>query len=151
MMRYLPLALAVSGVVLVLAAVAGWRAAGGAGALGAAAGVFLVVLSYLVSSLVIAWADSVDPRLVLPVGLATYVIKFALLGLVLLAVVGTGWAGTLPMGVAIVPGVLAWTGATMWWALRQPGTAHPRTVGVVPRASRPSAGLRLILSRRHGR
>ena len=117
---YLPVALAVSAVVLVLATVVGWLAVGGAGALGAAAGVALVVLSYLVSGLLIAWADSFDPQLVLPVGLATYVVKFALLGLVMLALVPVGWAGTTAMGLAIIAGVMGWIGANLWWALRQP-------------------------------
>jgi hypothetical protein len=114
---HVPLALAVSGVVLVLAVVVGWLLRGGAGAAGAAAGVALVVVSYLVSSVVVAWADSISPQLVLPFGLATYVTKIVLLGLVMLAVVQTGWEGTVAMGLAIIPGVVGWTGANVWWAL----------------------------------
>jgi hypothetical protein len=116
---HVPVALAVSGLVLVLAAVVGGLAQGGAGALGAAAGVALVAVSYLVSSAAIAWADSVNPRLVLPVGLATYVAKFVLLGVAMLAVVGTGWEGTAAMGISIIPGVVGWTAANVWWALRR--------------------------------
>jgi ATP synthase protein I len=123
-MRHVPVALGVSGVVLVVAVGVGWLSAGGAGAAGAAAGVALVVVSYLVSSLAIAWADAINPRLVLPVGLATYVTKIVLLGVAMLAVAGTGWAGTVAMGISIIPGVAGWTGAIMWWALRRPA---PRT------------------------
>jgi hypothetical protein len=126
-MGHVPAALAVSGLVLVLAAAIGWLAGDGAAAAGATAGVALVAASYLVSSAVIAWADSVNPRLVLPVGLATYVTKIILLGLVMLAVVGTGWAGTAAMGISIIPAVAGWTGATLWWALRRPAGATPGT------------------------
>lgn len=128
---HLPVALGVSAVVLVASVVVGWLARGGAGAAGAGAGVLLVVVSYLISSVAVAWADSVAPRLVLPVGMATYVGKIVLLGLVMLAVVQTGWDGTKPMGVAIIPGVIGWTSATVWWALRQPArrsSGHPAGV-----------------------
>jgi phosphotransferase system glucose/maltose/N-acetylglucosamine-specific IIC component len=126
-MEHVPLALAVSGGVLVLAAAVGWLAQSGAGAAGAAAGVALVVVSYLVSSVVVAWADSISPQLVLPVGLGTYITKFVLLGLVMLAVVQTGWDGTTAMGLAIIPGVVGWTGANVWWALRRPPGATQHT------------------------
>jgi len=129
-MGHVPVALAVSGLVLVLAAAVGWLAGDGAAAAGATAGVALVAASYLVSSAVIAWADSVNPRLVLPVGLATYVTKIILLGLVMLAVVGTGWPGTAAMGISIIPAVAGWTGATLWWALRRPaGTTQGTPAG----------------------
>lgn len=124
---HVPLALAVSGAVLVLAVVVGWLARGGAGAAGAAAGVTLVVVSYLVSSVVVAWADSISPQLVLPFGLATYVTKIVLLGLVMLAVVQTGWDGTAAMGLAIIPGVVGWTGANIWWAVHRPPNATQHT------------------------
>jgi ATP synthase protein I len=119
-LQHVPLALAVSGGVLVVAAVVGWLVRDGAGAAGAAAGVALVVVSYLVSSVVVAWADSISPQLVLPFGLATYITKIVLLGLVMLAVVQTGWAGTTAMGLAIIPGVVGWTAANIWWALKTP-------------------------------
>lgn len=124
----LPVALGVSGVVLVVSVVAGWAAGAGVGALGAAAGVALVVASYLVSSVALAWADSISPRLVLPVGLATYVIKFMLLGVVMLAILSTGWAGTASMGVAIIAGIIGWMGANLWWALRRPTPTNGLTI-----------------------
>lgn len=129
-MSHVPVALAVSGLVLALATAAGWLAEGGAGALGAAAGVALVAVSYLVSSVAVAWADSIRPQLVLPVGLSTYITKIVVLGGVMLAVVETGWDGTTAMGLAIIPGVMGWTGATVWWALRQrPGATQTTRVG----------------------
>jgi hypothetical protein len=128
---HVPAGLVASAVVLVGAVIVGWLARGGAGAAGAAAGVLLVVVSYLISSAAVAWADSIAPRLVLPVGLGAYVFKIVLLGLVMLAVVQTGWDGTVPMGVAIIPGVIGWTSAIVWWALRQPvSRGSGQTAGV---------------------
>jgi hypothetical protein len=117
-MRHVPAALAGSAAVALLGALAGYLLAGPAQAAGVAAGVGLVTASYLVSSLVVAWADAVDPHLVLPVGLGSYVLKFVLLFVVMAAIVGTGWAGTAAMGLGVIVGVVGWTSAQLWWTLR---------------------------------
>jgi hypothetical protein len=104
-----------SAVLLVLGLVLGAVLAGGSGAVGAAAGVTLVAVSYTLSSVVIAWADSVNPQLVLPVGLATYFLKFSILGLVLALVAGTGWAGLPAFGIAVMAAALSWVAAQAWW------------------------------------
>ncbi len=115
---HLPLALIASAVLLVVAVMAGWVARGGAGAAGTAAGVGLVVTSYVISSLVIAWVDVIDRRLLLPVGLAAYAVKFILIGVVMWVIAGSGWAGLEPMAVAIIAGVLVWTLAQSIWTYR---------------------------------
>ncbi|MEE6257723.1 hypothetical protein [Plantactinospora sonchi] len=117
-MAHLPTVLAASLALLVLAAVVGAVFAGGVGALGAATGVGVVTFSYLISTLVIAWADSVHPNLVLPFGLGMYVAKFSLLGVVMATVAGSGWAGLRPFCAGVVVGVIAWTGANIWWVTR---------------------------------
>lgn len=117
-MRHLPTLLAASLVVLVAAAVWGWLARGTAGATGAAIGVGIVTASYTVSTVVIAWADSLSPQLVLPFGLGTYVAKFSLLGGLMIALGGLDWAGLLPMAWAMVAAVVAWTAAQIWWIVR---------------------------------
>jgi len=114
-LRHLPSGLAASAVLLLVATAVGALLRGGAGASGAAAGVGLVAASYTGSSLVIAWADRVNPRLIMPVGVVTYVLKFTAIGFGMAAVAGTGWAGLPAMGVAIIAAVLAWTGAQAWW------------------------------------
>ncbi len=106
----------------VLAAVVGAVAAGGTGALGAAGGVAIVTLSYVLSTLVIAHADAVNPRLVLPVGLGAYITKLTLLGGVLFLVAASDWAGLRPFSLGIVAGVVGWTGAHIWWI----STVHAR-------------------------
>ncbi|MCM4076826.1 hypothetical protein [Paractinoplanes hotanensis] len=110
--------LAVTGMVLALTVVAGAAMAGSAGALGAAAGVLVVVSSYLLSDLAVAWADSVSPKLVFSVGLGTYLFKFSLFGMALLAAPGDGWAGQRPLAVAMVAAVVCWVGAQVWWTAR---------------------------------
>jgi len=122
-LRHLPVVLAASGIVLAAAAVVGGWAAGVDGALGAAAGVALSAASFTVSTLVIAWADRVATHLVLPMGLMTYVVKVTVLGLVMLAVLASGWPGMVPMGWGIAAGVVAWTTAQIWWVLHNQRSA----------------------------
>lgn len=121
-LRHLPLLLAASAVVLVAAAVAGWLSRRGAGAAGAAIGVGIVMLSYTLSTVLIAWADSISPKLVLPFGLGAYVAKFGLLGGLMLLTRDSGWAGFVPMAWGIVAGVVGWTTAQIWWIV----TVHAR-------------------------
>jgi hypothetical protein len=117
-LRHLPSGLIASAVLLVAGVAVGAVLRGGAGAAGAAAGVILVAASYTVSSVIIAWADSIDPRLTLPAGLMTYALKFTLFGLLLVVLARTGWGGLLPMGVAIMAAALGWTAAQAVWTWR---------------------------------
>ncbi|MFC6022260.1 hypothetical protein ACFP2T_39650 [Plantactinospora solaniradicis] len=114
-LAHLPVVLGASLGLLVLATLIGGLVRGGAGAAGAAAGVGLVTVSYLSSTLVIAWADSVHSSLVLPFGVAMYVAKFGVIGVVMAGVADSGWAGLAPFGWGVVVGVIAWTGANIWW------------------------------------
>lgn len=116
-LRHLPASLlATAALTLVGVPVAG-LAAGGTGAFGALAGIGLVAVSYLVSSLVVAWVDQVARHLLLVIVLLTYVLKFAAFGVVMWLVAETGWAGLPPMGVAIIVATVVWTGAQFWWIM----------------------------------
>jgi hypothetical protein len=95
--------------------VVGLLAGGAASALGAGFGVVLVAVSFSVSSLIIAWADSINPQLVLPVGLLTYALKFTLLGFAAVALAATGWAGLPAFGLGMAAATLAWVVAQAWW------------------------------------
>ncbi|SCL18613.1 hypothetical protein GA0070616_1550 [Micromonospora nigra] len=117
---HLRLPLAACAVLAVIGVPAAAVVRGPTGGAGVAAGIGLVVFSYLVSSLSVAWADAVNPRLIMSVGLVTYATKIVLLGVVMSAVAATGWPGLPDMGVAIIAGVLVWTGAHLTWALRSP-------------------------------
>jgi hypothetical protein len=118
-LRHLPAALAVSAALLVAAAVAGWLAAGATGALGAAAGVALVTVGYLLSTLVVAWADSVATPLVMPIGMMAYLVKLTVIGGVMFIAAFAGWRGLIPMAWGVVAGVLGWTAGTIWRAVRR--------------------------------
>ena len=122
-LAHLPPLLAVSAILTGLAALVGGLVSGTDGALGAAAGVALVVASYTFSTVAMAWADTVNPRLVLPVGLGAYVTKFSLFGLMFVAILDRDWPGTTPMAWGIVAGVLGWTTAQIWWVYRS-GIPH---------------------------
>ncbi len=119
-LRHLPPAMLASALLLVVAVPAGALLRGPAGAWGAAAGVALVVVSYVISGLSVAWADLVNPRLVMVVGLLTYALKFILFGIALAALARAGWPGLAPMGVTVIVAVVVWTGTHMWWTLRAP-------------------------------
>jgi hypothetical protein len=123
-LRHLPVLLGVSAVLTVVAAALGGVTGGGSGAAGAAIGVAVVTLSYTISTLVIAWADSVDPQLVFTFGLATYITKVTLLGGVMSVVASTGWSGLVPLCLGMAAGVAGWTGAHIWWI----STVHARRV-----------------------
>lgn len=119
-LRHLPVVVTAVGAVAVLAAALGGLARGGPGALGAAVGVLLVLFSYILSTVAIAWADSVSPRLVLPVGLTAYLTKFSAFGVALIALLDSDWGGKLPMAAGIGAGVVAWNATHIWW-LNGPG------------------------------
>jgi hypothetical protein len=119
-LRHLPLLLTVSGVLIAAAALLGGVLRDGAGAVGAALGVGIVTASYLISTLLIAWADAVRPALVLPVGMTAYAVKFTVIGVVMAAVAASGWDGLVPLGLGVVAGVVAWTATQIIWVVRNP-------------------------------
>lgn len=115
---HLPFLSAVSAALLMCAASAGFLAGGPASALGAAVGVLIVTLSYTMSTLVIAWADTVRPALLMPLALLTYVLKYSVLGVVLAYGVASSWTGKAALGWGIVAGVLVWTVVQALWFTR---------------------------------
>ena len=117
--------LAATAVLTVVLAVVGQLVDGGPGLLGALLGVGLMAGGYLISNLAIAWADSVMPKLVLTVGLATYVFKITLLGLVLLVVIDTDWAGVRMTTIGMVCALVIWISAQIWSTMRTPVTWPP--------------------------
>ncbi|MCG5467914.1 hypothetical protein LADH09A_001764 [Micromonospora sp. LAH09] len=121
-LRHLPVLLAASAALAAVAAVVGGVTGGATSALGAAAGVGVTVLSYTLTTVVLARADQVNPQLLLPLGLGLYVLKFSLLGVVMVAVASTGWRGLIPLCLGIVAGVAVWTAVHIWWLT----TVHAR-------------------------
>ncbi|TDB73563.1 hypothetical protein [Micromonospora sp. KC723] len=117
---YLRLPLAACAALAVVAVPAAAVLRGPTGAAGVAAGIALVVVSYLISGVSVAWADAVNPRLIMSVGLVTYATKIVFLGVVMAAVAASGWAGLPDLGVAVIAAVVVWTGAHLTWALRSP-------------------------------
>lgn len=137
-LAHLPWLLAAAGAMLVAATVVGWFGRGGVGAAGAALGVAVATVSYLLSTLVIAWADAVRPALVLPLGLASYVGKMGLLGGVMLALADRDWPGLVPMALGVVAGAVAWSAAQIWWVVRR--QARPSRQARPPRRDRSPDG-----------
>ncbi|MET8350060.1 MULTISPECIES: hypothetical protein [unclassified Micromonospora] len=121
-LRHLPVLLAASVALAAVAAVVAGATGGMTAALGAAAGVGVTVLSYTLTTVVLAWADEINPQLVLPLGLGLYALKFTLLGVVLVAVASADWPGLIPLCFGIVAGVAVWTAVHLWWLT----TVHAR-------------------------
>jgi hypothetical protein len=117
-LRHLPTCFVATAGLLVVGLPAGFAWGRAAGLFGVLAGVALVVVSYLISSLVVAWVDLVARAMLLPVVLLTYVLKFTVFGVVMWTIANTGWAGLRPMGVAVIAATVAWTGAQGWWIMR---------------------------------
>jgi hypothetical protein len=116
--RHLPPLLAASAVVMIIAAAVGAALQGPVGAFGAALGVAIATASFTVSTLVVAYADRMDPKLVMPFGMGVYVAKVSLLGGLLLVVAEGGWAGLKPLAWGVAAGVLSWATAQIWWIAR---------------------------------
>jgi hypothetical protein len=112
---HLPFLTAISVALLLCAASAGFFAGGAPSALGGAAGVLIVTVSFTMSTLVIAWADTVRPALLMPLALLTYVFKYGALGVVLAFGVSSDWPGKDALGWGIVAGVVVWTAVQAWW------------------------------------
>ncbi|WP_144120365.1 hypothetical protein [Catellatospora sichuanensis] len=114
-LKFLPFMLGVTAAVAVVAPLVAYLTVGSMAAVGVLAGVALVAASYLLSSFVIAWADSINPKMVLSVGLLMYAVKFTLLFLVLAVIAKSGWAGLKPMAIGIGIAAIAWTFGHAWW------------------------------------
>ena len=115
---HLPPTLLASTVVLVLAAVAGFLGGGLTSLTGAVAGVGLVIFSYTVSSLIVAYTDLHVRQMLLPVALGTYAIKFTAFGLLLYVVNESKWDGAIPMAGGIIAGTVVWVTTQAVWVYR---------------------------------
>jgi hypothetical protein len=110
---------AVSFALLTCAASVGFLVSGPTAALAAAGGVLIVAVSHTLTTLVVAWADTVRPALVLPLGMLTYVVKYSLFGIILAVGVSSDWSGKTALGLGVVAGVVVWTGVQAWWVTRR--------------------------------
>jgi hypothetical protein len=116
--EHLPFLTAFSFALMACAASVGFFTSGPTAAFGAAAGIAIVTVSYTMSTLVLAWADTVRPALIMPLGMLTYVVKYSLLGVILAFVVSSEWPGRAALGWGVVAGVLGWTAVQIWWVAR---------------------------------
>jgi hypothetical protein len=116
--EHLPFLTAFSIALMMCAASVGYLTGGVPLAAGAAAGVAIVTVSYTMSTLVLAWADTVRPALLMPLGMLTYVVKYALLGVILAFVISSEWPGRAALGWGVVAGVTGWSVVQIWWVSR---------------------------------
>lgn len=114
-LAHLPPLLTASGLLLLAAVLTGALAQNAVGAAGAALGVGIVVFSYLLSTAFLAVVDSVQPALILPMGMALYTTKFALFGVVMWGLSRSGWPGLPALAIALCAAIVVWTGVHIWW------------------------------------
>ncbi|GAA2522105.1 hypothetical protein [Pilimelia columellifera] len=117
-LAHLRVLLPTAAAMLLVAGVAGGMTRGVDGAAGAVSGVALVVFSYLLTTVFLAWVDTAAPALIFPMGMTLYVTKFGLFGMIMYLVANAGWAGLAPMAIGICFGVFGWTGVHIWWLHR---------------------------------
>jgi hypothetical protein len=108
----------VAGIAAVLAAVVGGITAGGTGAWAAPAGVALAALGFAGSAMAVAFAETFDLRLTLPMALITYSIKLALVLTVLTIVKTAVPDALLPFAYGVVGGAVAWLATQVAWAYK---------------------------------
>jgi hypothetical protein len=102
----------------VLGSVVGLLLRGVPGLFGVLAGTALVILSYLISTGIVAWVDKVNRGMLLVAALGTYAIKFTLLFVLVGWVASLEWSGTTSLAVGVLVAVFAWTGTQIWWTSR---------------------------------
>jgi hypothetical protein len=97
---------------------AGFLVGGLPAALGVAFGVLVVTIGVTLTTLAIAWADVIRPELVMPVGMAVYVVKYAAIVFLLFAVAGSDWSGARSTFWGVAVGAVLLTGLQAWWLTR---------------------------------
>jgi CHASE2 domain-containing sensor protein len=98
-----------TGVLAVVGAPLTWLVRDGRAAAWVLAGLAIVAAFFSVGVYAVAAAGRVSDSLTLPVALGTYVLKIALLGVLLVALRGQPWLDPRPFGLAIAIGTVAWT------------------------------------------
>jgi len=109
---------AVAGIAAVIAAVAGWITAGGAGAWAAPTGVALVALGFAGSVWAVAAVEKIDLRLTILMALITYAVKLMLVFAALWIVQSIAPNALLPFACGIVGGAVAWLVTQAVWSYR---------------------------------
>jgi len=117
-LKHLPILLAASAAVAAIGVLIAAVTGGETQAVGVAAGAGLVVFSYGISSVIIAWTDLVLRPMLLPVGMATYLIKFTAFGGLLVVVNESNWDGTRAMAGGIIAGTVVWVATQAVWVYR---------------------------------
>ncbi len=102
---------AVAGVLLIGVAAVG---AGTKGALGAALGVVVVALFFTAGLVAIAWASRISAFVMMQVAIFTYLVKIALLGVVVVNLADTKAFNTRAFASAVLVSTLVWIAAQVY-------------------------------------
>jgi ATP synthase protein I len=97
--RAAPIAIPVAGVAFALGALVGGRGAGWSAALGVA----VVAANFAAHGLSLAWAARISPTIMFAVGLGGYLVRIALVVLLLIALNSLSWFSPVAFLAAVVP------------------------------------------------
>ncbi|MBL7499720.1 hypothetical protein I6A84_16280 [Frankia sp. CNm7] len=107
---------AVSAAVAVPAVALGAAVKGWPGAYAALLGIGVVVAFFSISKIAVGFVGRRAPHLLLPAALGTYLVKIALLGVLLVSLSGVEAIHLLTLAWTVFAGVFGWIGAEMWVA-----------------------------------
>jgi hypothetical protein len=107
--------------VILIAAAAGW---GAAGALSAGYALVLVLLNFLLAAAILAWAARTSINLLMIAALGGYILRLGLITGAVLAISGQSWFAPIPLGATIIVthlGLLLWELRYVSASLAYPG------------------------------
>lgn len=132
-------------VVLPFVVAAAWLIAGGAVAASIAYGISLILVNFLLSAYLLAWAARISLGLVASVALGGYVMRLALIFMAVWVIRDTSWVRMVPLGVTIIAthlGLLVWELRHVSATVAHPGLKPAGGGGLTGRGARPAAGYR---------
>jgi hypothetical protein len=122
-----------------------WLIGGGAVAATIAFGISLILVNFLLSAYLLAWAARISLGLVASVALGGYVMRLALIFMAVWLVRETSWVRMVPLGVTIIAthlGLLVWELRHVSATVAHPGLKPSGGGGLTGRGARPAAGYR---------
>ena len=114
-------------------------------------GMIIVLINFLLSAYLLAWAARIALGLVASVALGGYVMRLALIFMAVWVVRDTPWVRMIPLGITIIAthlGLLVWELRYVSATVAHPGLKPTGGGGLLGRGSRPAAGYRTDRHRR---
>lgn len=122
-----------------------WLLGGGAVAASVAYGIALILVNFLLSAYLLAWAARISLGLVASVALGGYIMRMALIFMAVWILREASWVRMFPLGVTIIAthlGLLVWEVRHVSATAAHPGLKPMGGGGLTGRRARPAVGYR---------